>query len=77
MVLHHNKSLKIKIMNLKRIFGALLTVLGIGSLIYAAVLYVNNSGGTYDIRALVIYGILGLIFFIAGISLIRTTKDES
>jgi len=77
LVLYHNKSLKIKIMNLKRIFGALLTVLGIGSLIYAAVLYVNNSGGTYDIRALVIYGILGLIFFIAGISLIRTTKDES
>jgi uncharacterized membrane protein len=69
--------LKIKIMNLKRIFGGLLTVLGIGSLIYAAVLYVNNPGGTHDIKALVIYGILGLIFFIAGISLIRTTKDES
>jgi hypothetical protein len=64
-------------MNLKRIFGALLTVLGIGSLIYAAVIYVNNSGGTRDVKALVIYGILGLIFFIAGISLIRTTKDEA
>jgi uncharacterized membrane protein len=64
-------------MNIKRIFGALLTVLGIVSLIYAAVLFVNNSGGTRDIKALVIYGILGLIFFIAGISLIRTTKDES
>ena len=64
-------------MNLKRIFGALLTILGIGGLIYAAVLFVNNSGGTRDIKALVIYGILGLIFFIAGISLIRTTKDES
>jgi uncharacterized membrane protein len=64
-------------MNLKRIFGALLTVLGIGSLIYAAVIFVNNQGGTQDIKALIIYGILGLIFFIAGISLIRTTKDES
>jgi uncharacterized membrane protein len=64
-------------MNLKRIFGALLTVLGIGSLIYAAVIFVNNSGGTRDIKALAIYGILGLIFFIAGISLIRTTKDEA
>ena len=71
------QTLKIKIMNLKRIFGGLLTVLGIGSLIYAAVLFVNNSGGTHDIKALVIYGILGLIFFIAGISLVRTTKDES
>jgi len=64
-------------MNLKRIFGGVLTVLGIGSLIYAAVIFVNNSGGTRDTKALVIYGILGLIFFIAGISLIRTTKDES
>lgn len=64
-------------MNIKRIFGALLTVLGIGGLIYAAVLFVDTSDGTRDIRALVIYGILGLVFFIAGISLIRTTKDES
>lgn len=64
-------------MNLKRIFGALLTLLGIGGLIYAAVLYVNASGDTNDVKALVIYGILGLLFFIAGISLVRTTKDES
>jgi len=64
-------------MNIKRIFGALLTILGTGGLIYDAVLFVNTSGGTRDIKALVIYSILGLIFFLAGISLIRTTKDES
>jgi hypothetical protein len=64
-------------MNLKRIFGALLTILGIGGLIYAAVIFVTNSGGTHDIKALVIYGILGIVFFIAGIGLIRTTKDEA
>jgi len=64
-------------MNLKRIFGALLTVLGIGSLVYAAVVFVNNSSGTRDTKSLIIFGILGLIFFIAGISLIRTTKDEA
>lgn len=65
-------------MNLKRIFGALLTGLGIGGLIYAAIIYVSSSGGgQHDLRALVIYGLLGLLFFIAGISLIRTTKDES
>ena len=69
--------LKTKIMNLKRIFGALLTVLGIGGLIYTAVLFVNSTGGTRDIKMLVIYGVLGFIFFIAGISLVRTTKDES
>ena len=64
-------------MNLKRIFGALLSLLGIGGLIYTAIISVNTAGGAHNIKALVIYGILSLIFFVAGISLIRTTKDES
>ncbi len=64
-------------MNIKRIFGAILTILGIGGLIYVAVLFVNTTGGTHDVKAIIIYSILGLIFFIAGISLVRTTKDES
>lgn len=64
-------------MNMKRIFGGILTVLGIAGLIYAAVLFVYSSGGTTDIKALIIFGIVGMIFFIAGIGLIRTTKDES
>jgi hypothetical protein len=64
-------------MNIKRIFGALLTALGIGGLIYDAVIFTNTSGSDRDIRALIIYGVLGTVFFIAGISLIRTTKDES
>jgi hypothetical protein len=64
-------------MNIKRIFGALLTALGIGGLIYEAVIFTNTSGSDRDIRSLLIYGILGTVFFIAGISLIRTTKDES
>lgn len=64
-------------MNLKRIFGALLTALGIGGLIYTAVLFAGTSGETRDVKLLIIYGILGIIFFISGISLVRTTKDES
>jgi hypothetical protein len=64
-------------MNLKRIFGALLTTLGIAGLIYAAVLFVNTADGERAIQALIIYSLIGLIFFIAGISLIRTTNDEA
>jgi hypothetical protein len=64
-------------MNIKRIFGAILTLLGIGGLIYAAVVFVNTSGGTRDVKSLIIYGVLGLLFFISGIGLVRTTKDES
>lgn len=63
-------------MNIKRIFGALLSLLGIGGLIYTAVLFVNSTGER-NIRALIMYGILGLIFFMAGIGLVRTTKDEA
>lgn len=64
-------------MNLKRIFGALLTALGIGGLIYTAVVFSSTSGETQDIKSLIIYGVLGIVFFISGISLVRTTKDES
>ncbi len=64
-------------MNLKRIFGAILTVLGILGLIYAAVLFVNGSENSGGIRTLAIYGVLGLVFFIAGIGLVKTTKDEA
>jgi hypothetical protein len=64
-------------MNVKRIFGALLTVLGIGGLIFAAVVFAGSSGGTHGIKEIVICSILGIVFFTAGIGLIRTTKDES
>ena len=64
-------------MNLKRIFGGLLTLLGTGSLIYAAVLFVNKTTTESNTKALIIYGILGFVFFVAGINLIRTTKDEA
>lgn len=64
-------------MNLKRIFGTLLTILGIGGLIYTAVLFSSASGESSSIKSLIIYGILGVVFFASGISLIRTTKDEA
>jgi hypothetical protein len=64
-------------MNLKRVFGGLLTLLGIMGLIYVAILFVHTSGATRDVKAIGIYGVLGILFFIAGISLVRTTKDEA
>ena len=63
-------------MNIKRLFGGLLTVLGIGALIYTAVLFANLSDGPHAIRSIIIYGLLGLLFFISGISLIRTVRDN-
>jgi uncharacterized membrane protein len=62
---------------MKRIFGGLLTILGICGLIYTATVFANTSGSERDMKSLIIYGVLGAVFFISGISLIRTTKDES
>ncbi|MEO8516029.1 MAG: hypothetical protein ABI426_04755 [Flavobacterium sp.] len=64
-------------MNMKRIFGGLLTILGISGLIYTATVFAGTSGSEKDVKSLIIYGVLGAVFFISGISLIRTTKDES
>jgi len=64
-------------MNLKRIFGALLTLLGIGGLLYAAALFVNTRNNQQDLKMIVIYGILGIVFFGTGITLIKATKDEA
>jgi hypothetical protein len=64
-------------MNVKRIFGAFLTVLGTGGLIYAAVAFTTHAAGSQNTRMMITFGILGLLFFGAGISLIRNTKDEA
>ncbi len=64
-------------MNLKRIFGAILTILGIVGLIYAAYVFANTSTTTQNVKTAAIYGVLGLIFFIAGIGLVKRTRDDS
>ena len=60
-------------MNLKRTFGAILTVLGIIGLIFTGVSIINHSG---VVTTLVVVGIIAILFFFTGISLVRTTKDE-
>jgi uncharacterized membrane protein len=61
-------------MNIKRTFGAILTVLGIIGLIYTGISVINH---TSQITTLVVVGIISIIFFFTGISLVRTTKDEA
>ena len=61
-------------MNLKRTFGAVLTVLGIIGLIFTGVGIINHNGA---ITTLVVVGIIAIVFFFTGISLIRTIKDEA
>lgn len=61
-------------MNLKRTFGAILTVLGIIGLIYAGINIIQHGS---SFTTLAVVGIIALLFFFSGISLVRTTKDDA
>ncbi len=60
----------------KRLFGVILTILGIAGLIIAAYDFVQgNAASNHSVKSVAVYGILGLLFFFAGIGLIRSTRD--
>jgi len=61
----------------KRVLGIFLSILGIVGLIYAGVAFVNGSTGNRSIRAITIAAVIGAIFFFAGISLVKNTKDKA
>ncbi len=61
----------------KRILGIILSILGIAGLVVAGIMFVNGVKGNAAIRQVVIYAILGAIFFFSGISLVRNTKDKA
>ena len=60
-------------MNVKRIFGTVLSILGIIGIIYAGWSFIQSS---QNLKTLTVAGIIGVIFFIAGIGLVKNTKDE-
>jgi hypothetical protein len=60
----------------KRILGIIFSLLGATGLILAAVNFLNGGEGTRSIKTIIIYAILGAIFFFAGIGLVRSTKDK-
>lgn len=61
-------------MNVKRLFGTVLTVLGIIGLIYTGYKLINKNT---DYTSLIVIGVIGLIFFFSGIGLVKNTKDEA
>ncbi|AMR30646.1 hypothetical protein A0256_04000 [Mucilaginibacter sp. PAMC 26640] len=61
-------------MNLKRTFGTVLTVLGIIGLIWTGIQVINHTG---SVTTQIVVGIISIIFFSTGISLVRNTKDEA
>ena len=60
----------------KRVLGMILSLLGVAGIIYAAFRFINGGTGTTNIKLIAAFGIVGAIFFFAGIGLIRNTKDN-
>lgn len=60
----------------KRVLGIVLSLLGIVGLILAGAKFLKGSGGNYNIKEIVIYGLLGAVFFFAGVGLVKNTRDK-
>ncbi|HPH36735.1 MAG TPA: hypothetical protein PL108_03675 [Sediminibacterium sp.] len=61
----------------KRVLGIILSLLGVVGLIYAGIAFLNGNSDTRNIKLIVFSSILGSIFFFAGISIVRNTKDKT
>jgi hypothetical protein len=64
-------------MNQKRTFGSILTILGIIGIIVGALGFLGIGGmGLSKLNSAVPFGV-GLIFFFAGINLVKATGDRA
>ncbi|MEP6749836.1 MAG: hypothetical protein ABJB86_19010 [Bacteroidota bacterium] len=61
----------------KRILGIVLSVLGVVGLIYAGISFINGGSGTKNVKTIIFSAIVGAVFFFAGISLVKNTKDKA
>lgn len=61
-------------MNWENILGTMLTILGSGGLLYT---FVHSSEGANNTKALVILGVLSIVFFMVGINLVNNTKRSA
>ncbi|PTQ95711.1 hypothetical protein C8P68_105219 [Mucilaginibacter yixingensis] len=61
-------------MNLKRLFGAILTILGIVGLIYTGANIIQHSR---QFTTLIVVGVISLLFFFQGVILIKNTADTA
>ena len=60
----------------KRVLGIILSIVGIIGLIIAAISIINGTASNRGVKEILVFGILGAIFFFAGIGLVRNTSDK-
>ena len=61
----------------KRVLGIILSLLGVVGIVYAAISFINGGNGVTNIKMITAFGIVGAIFFFAGIGLVRNTNDKA
>lgn len=61
----------------KRVLGIVLAILGVIALIYAGASFINGSNGSRSVKTVLVFGILGAVFFSGGIGLIKNTNDKA
>jgi hypothetical protein len=61
----------------KRTLGFILALIGVVGLILAGVNFLNGGSNTHNVKQIIMYGVLGAIFFFAGVGLIRNTRDKA
>jgi uncharacterized membrane protein len=61
----------------KRVLGIILALVGVVGLILAGVNFMNGGSSSHNIKQIIMYGVLGAIFFFAGVGLIRNTRDRA
>lgn len=60
----------------KRILGIILSILGIIGLLYCGISFISGGSGEKNVKLIIFTGIIGAIFFFAGIALVKNTKDK-
>lgn len=63
-------------MNIKKTLESLIVALVIGGISYPAFLFINSTGGQFTTKVLIVFGTLGILFFILSIALVRITKNK-
>ena len=61
----------------KRVMGVILSLLGIGGIIWAGIIFMNYGGGERNTEGMIFAGLIGGIFFFSGIGLIRAAKGRA
>jgi hypothetical protein len=61
----------------KRVLGIILSILGIAGLIIAAVNFMGGGEGARHLKSIIVFAILGVVFFSSGIGLVRNTNDRA